>query len=301
MANFLLIAVCIVAGMLFRNAKVLPLDAHKGINAWIIYLALPAVSFKFLPHVHWTTELILPAMAPLIMFLVAVLAMGWYARLKNLDRASTGALQLAAGFSNTSFIGFPLCVAYFGEKALSIAIIFDQMHFMILSSGGIIVAINATQKTALSARIIGNRMLRFPPFLACVLALLLPLFINLEPIEPLFDKLAATVAPMALFSIGLQLKFKGWQQQIPHLSAALLYKLILAPIIITLIVLATGLKEMVAHISIFEAAMPTVLTAGIIAEEYDVNPSLTNLIIGVGIVVSFFTTALWWLVIHFWI
>ena len=31
------------AGMLFRMSKLLPADAHKGINAWIIYLAYIAI------------------------------------------------------------------------------------------------------------------------------------------------------------------------------------------------------------------------------------------------------------------
>lgn len=61
MANFILIGLCILAGILFRKNKVLPKDAHKGINAWIIYLALPAVSFKYLPHITFTKDLLLPA------------------------------------------------------------------------------------------------------------------------------------------------------------------------------------------------------------------------------------------------
>jgi len=299
MANFILIGICIIAGMFFRNAKVLPADAHKGINAWIIYLALPAMSFKYLPHIQWSATLILPAISPVVVWLAGWLMMKWYATVRGLDKASEGALKLTAGLSNTSFVGFPLIVAYFSEKELGIAIIYDQVNFMILATAGIIVVINSAQKTALSVGVIVKRLLRFPPFLACLAALILPHFINLKPVEPLFDKLAVTIGPLALFSIGLQLKFKGWQKHVQHISAALLYKLIIAPALIIGIALVTGLKGTIAQISIFEAAMPTLLTAGILADEYDLNPDLTNLIIGIGIMLSFITTALWWLVLNY--
>src|SRR5665647_2708492 len=113
MANFILIGICIIAGMFFRNAKVLPADAHKGINAWIIYLALPAMSFKYLPHIQWSATLILPAISPVVVWLAGWLMMKWYATVRGLDKASEGALKLTAGLSNTSFVGFPLIVAYF--------------------------------------------------------------------------------------------------------------------------------------------------------------------------------------------
>ncbi|MDP9955909.1 hypothetical protein J2X97_001546 [Epilithonimonas hungarica] len=60
MINFVLIAVCIVAGMIFKSTKTIHPDAHKGINTWIIYLALPAVSFKYLPKVQMVCGNALP-------------------------------------------------------------------------------------------------------------------------------------------------------------------------------------------------------------------------------------------------
>ena len=63
MVNFVLIAVCIIAGMVFKATKSIHPDAHKGINTWILYLALPAVSFKYLPKLHWTNEMLFPIIA----------------------------------------------------------------------------------------------------------------------------------------------------------------------------------------------------------------------------------------------
>jgi predicted permease len=299
MANFVLIAVCMLAGILFRKYGSLPRDAHKGLNAWLIYIALPAVSFKYLPHIQWQSSLLFPAISPIIVWLCGWLFITLYARTQpQMSRATKGGLKLVGGLSNTSFVGFPLIMAWFSEQEIAIAIICDQVTFTLLSTIGIIVAIRSSQQQKLTASLVLKRVLTFPPLLGCVAALTIPQFVSIEPLEPLFDKLAATVGPIALFSIGLQLKFSGWRGELKHLTATLLYKLILAPTIVLGLVLVLGLKGIIPQISIFEAAMPTLLTSGIIADQCNLNPKLANLVVGVGIILSMITTAGWYFIIN---
>jgi len=298
MVNFVIIAVCMLAGMLFRRAKTLPADAHKGINAWIIYIALPAVSFKYLPYIHWTHELFIPAISPLIVWLGGWCMVKLFIKTKPVDKLTEGGLKLSFGLANTSFVGFPLIAAYFGEQYISIAIICDQITFLILSTAGVVTAINASQRQALSVGVVLKRVLRFPPFLGCMAALIIPHLIDIKPAALFVDKLAATVGPLALFSIGLQLQFKGWRAELKTISAALLYKLILAPALVLLIFFSLGYKGIIPQISIFEAAMPTLLTSAVVADEYGLNPKLSNLIIGIGIILSLLTTAGWWLILR---
>lgn len=296
MTNFLIIGICIIAGMLFRKSKTLPSDTHKGINAWIIYLALPAVSFKYLPHIQWSNELIFPAIAPIVVWFVGWGLMRLYAAKANIDKPTEGGLKLASSLSNTSFLGFPLVMAYFSTEDIGIAVICDQVTFLLLATAGVIVAINSSNKQKLTPGIIINKITRFPPFIGCVAALTIPRYIDISPLTPLFDTLAGTVAPLALFSIGLQLQFEGWQSEIKNISVVLLYKLILAPAIVLLIAIGFGLSGKITQITIFEMAMPSFLSAGVVANDYNLSPKLTNLIIGFGIIISFGTTAIW-----FWI
>lgn len=298
MVNFVLIAVCIIAGMLFRASKTLPADAHRGINAWIIYIALPAVSFKYLPHIVWSRELLAPVIAPIVVWLGGWLMVTIYTRIKPVNAATKGSLRLMSGLANTSFVGFPLVAAYLGEKYISVAIICDQITFLLLSTVGVVVAINASKKTALSAGIVLKRVLRFPPFLGCVGALVIPHFINISIADSLFEKLAATVAPLALFSIGLQLQFKGWLTEIRNISVTLLYKLILAPLLVVILFFVLGFKGITSQVAILEAAMPSLLTAGVVADEYGLNPKLSNLVIGIGIIISLLTTCGWYYIIR---
>ncbi|RZK55831.1 MAG: AEC family transporter, partial [Pedobacter sp.] len=218
---------------------------------------------------------------------------------KKISKATQGGLKLTSSLSNTSFIGFPLIMAYFSEKEIGIAIICDQITFMLLATIGIVVAIRSSQNQKLEAKMVLKKVLTFPPIWGCVLALTLPRFVDISALDPLFDKLASTVGPLALFSVGLQLRFGGWFSEIKHISFALAYKLLLAPLIITLIAVAFSLKGMIPKIAIFEAAMPTLLTSGIIADQYNLNPKLANLVIGVGIVLAFVTTAIWFAILNY--
>ena len=300
MINFVLIAVCIIAGMIFKSTKTIHPDAHKGINTWVLYLALPAVSFKYLPKVQWSLEMLFPILSTVLIAVGSWILVLFYSRIKNYSRRSRSTMELASGYSNTSFIGFPLIAAFYGEQYLSIAIICDQTMFLMLSTMGIITALKGGSKSGkISSIFILKRLFTFPPFLGFISALILSKFFNLDFAEPLFDKLAATVAPLALFSVGLQLKFNGWRKLIPQISTSMLYKLILAPLCVLVLALVFDIKEDIAKISIFEAAMPTVITSSIIAEQFRLNTKLINLIIGISILVGFVTTGIWFEIIEF--
>jgi len=67
--------------------------------------------------------------------------------------------------------------------------------------------------------------------------------------------------------------------------------MLIAPLIIMLIVVLVKQNDIAAHISIFQASMPTHITGCILASQYNLNPRLCNLLVGFGILASFFTTA----------
>lgn len=294
MANFLMIAICLAAGFAFRFYNIVPKDAHKSINSWLIYLALPAVSFKYLPKMNWQMEMAFPILA-----MVVVWVGGWFfarvfSQKRKYSQRSRSTLELASGYSNTSFIGFPLVATYFGEENLGIAMLCDQTSFIVLSTAGIISALKVQkQQGKENAKLVFKKLVTFPPLIACILALLLSPWVNFSKADPLFDLFVATLAPMALFSIGLQLQFKKWKKQFPQISLTLLYKLILAPLIIFVLALSFQIKEDLGSVTVLEAAMPTLVSSGIIAEQYGLNTRLINMIIGIGIVLGLLTTAIW--------
>lgn len=295
-----MIGLCIFAGALLRRSGVLPADAGKSINVWLLYIALPAVSLKYIPKIEWSLPMLFPVLSTVIVWVGSWVFIGLYAKQRSYGQRTKSTLELASGYSNTSFIGFPLIVAFFGEQFLSIAIICDQVLFVLLSTAGIVAAVKGdrTSGGSVEARVIFKKLVSFPPFIGCISALILPQFLDLSVAEPFLGKLAGTVAPLALFSVGSQLSFKGWARQRSQLSVSLLYKLILAPVLVLAVALMLGVGGDIARISVFEASMPTFITAGVVAEQFNLNFRLVNLIIGFSIAAGFLTTFIWAMVLQ---
>lgn len=294
MTNFLLIGVCLLAGILFRRSGTLPTDAHKGINAWLIYLAMPAVSFKYLPYVVWGPEQLVPALAPVLVFFAGLTYVKIYASRQSFEPATIGGLMLITALGNTGFIGFPLVNAYFGPQAMSAAVICDQVTVMLFSTVGAAIAVKSSGTKELELSDILRKVSRFPPLIGCVLALTVPRVIDITHVSPLFDAIAATTAPLAIFSIGLQLQFNGWNEQRGVVFSVLAYKLFLAPAAVLATLLALRIKGISADVSVFQMSMPALLSSAVVANQYNLNPILVNRIVGIGIVVGLFSTGIWY-------
>jgi hypothetical protein len=281
--------------MLFRRSGTLPSDAHRGINAWLIYLAMPAVSFKYLPYVVWGPEQLVPALAPVLVFFAGLFYVKLYASRQSFDQATIGGLMLITALGNTGFIGFPLVNAYFGPQAMSAAVICDQVTVMLFSTVGAAIAVKSSGTKELLLSDILRRVTRFPPLIGCVLALTVPKFIDITPVAPLFDAIAATTAPLAIFSIGLQLQLKGWCEQRGIVCTILAYKLFLAPTAVLVTLLALRIKGTSAEVSVFQMSMPALLSSAVLANQFNLNPGLVNRIVGIGIAVGLCSTGIWYL------
>ncbi len=295
--NFLLIALCLFAGMAIRLTGILPENSHRGINAWILSIALPAMTLLYIPAISWQSALILPVSMPLLVWAGAWLTLKLFAQRLTLDKATHAALLLTAGLGNTSFVGFPLTQAYFGDQGLRIAVICDQISFVSLSTLGVITALNASH-SADARRKAMIRIVRFPPFLAFISALILPRFSDYSLFNPVLTKLASTLVPLALFSVGMQIHFSVWRRELQALSLGLIYKLMIAPALVLCAALLFHLKGIIAQASVFEAAMAPMVTSAILAAEHRLNPRLSNLMVSVGILVSMATTLLWYFILR---
>ena len=300
MTHFILILVCIFAGVILSRLRLLPADAHKGVNAWVINIALPALSLRYVPEIEWSSQLLLPMIGPLLVWVGAWLYVRLYDGKKQLPGGSRTALRVTCGLGNTAFLGFPMIAAFYGESEIHHAVVFDQMTFLIFSSLGVITILRASSSTAdpVNFTYFLKKILRFPPFIGCLIALIFSRFIDFSPANPLLDKLVATMSPMALFSIGLQLKFGAIKQELKLISAGLFYKLLLAPVLVLLLAFLLHSTGSSAKISVFEAAMSSHITASLLTGQNDLNPRYCSLVIGMGIVTGFITATGWYFLLE---
>lgn len=299
MPSFALILICFTLGILFRVRKIFPESTAHVLNRFIIYISLPALTLKELHRVslNWHS---LPAigMAWLHYFLAALFFVAVASRLR-LSRKSLGTLILTGGLGNTSFVGFPLLEALYGAGALSLGVLIDQPGtFLVTGTLGVFTAcLYSAQKPKLG--MVLKKIFLFPPFQAVLLALVLHPVTFPTAVTTILEKLAITLIPLALVAVGFQLRLDrvSLRKEWPALMLGLGFKLLVAPLLICLIYV--GLfhghgRDM--QIILTEAAMAPMITAGILASEYDLNAELASLMIGVGIPLSLLTVPLWsWL------
>lgn len=295
MNNLILLILCFLAGVLLRRFNRMPDNAPATLNSFIIHVSLPALTLLYIHQLKFSGDMLLTGLMAWLVFGFSAgffwLAGRWLA----LPRATTGALMLVGGLGNTSFFGLPMVEAFYGQSGLTTAIIADQLgSFFALSILGITVAgIYSAGRPA--AGEIARRILFFPPFIFLLIALLLIPVGYADWFSVLLKRLGDTLAPLALLSVGLQLRMGHVAQHKRNLALGLAFKLILAPLAVFLLyVPLLGSHGQAIQVTLFEAAMPPMITAAIVASEHDLDPPLANLMVAVGLILSFFTLTAWW-------
>jgi len=279
----------------------LPADAHKGVNAWVINVALPALALRYVPDIEWSSHLLLSLLGPMVIWFGAWLFVRIYDWKKQLPTGSRTALIVTCGLGNTAFLGFPMVAAFYGESEIHHAVVFDQMTFLLFSTLGVITILRASSENTetLKFAFFLKKVFRFPPFLGCLIALIFSNFIDFSPANPFLDKLVATMSPMALFSIGLQLKFGAIKEEWKLISAGLFYKLLLAPVLILLLAIILKSSGNLAKIGVFEAGMSSHITASLLAGQNGLNPRYCSLMVGMGILTGFITATGWYFLLEY--
>ncbi len=298
MDNLFLLIICFAAGWFLRHIEKLPAATPTVLNSFIIHISLPAAVMLHIHELHISHHVFFMAAMPWLHFGLSVLFFFILSKVLNLPGKTAGALVLTGGLGNTSFVGLPMIEAFFGKEGIASGIVVDQLgSFLVLSTLGIAVAGIYSGGNSSAGHIV-KKIVFFPPFVALVLAaLLIP--VSYPPFfSGVLHRLADTLAPLALFSVGYQLNPVHVQGNSRNLLLGLGFKLILAPLVIwTLYMRILGLDGLSIEVTVFEAAMPPMIMSGILATEHDLDPPLANLMVAVGVIVSFLTLPLWRMVL----
>lgn len=297
MQNFIVIAVFLALGALSKRLFALPEKAPFYINKFIINFALPAVILLKLPHLVLDKNIVLPMLAPWLLAIPLTLGMLGFARRLQWSRETLGAMLLLTLYSNSSYFGFPMVRAFFGDAGMPYAIVFDQLgNFVMFAVGTPILLAYFGADEKFSAFVILKRIFSFPPFYALIAGILL----NGVAYPPLLDRLLAalgtSMAPLAMFIVGSQLSLRVPAQIRQPLAIAIGARLLFLPALTLLFFYLTDHRELAARVTIFEAGMPTMITAGIVAMSANLSPRLCTATVGLGLLLSLLTLPFWFAV-----
>jgi len=302
LSNLILLFVCLIIGIVLKKSKIIPDNFHTSLNAFVINISLSAFSLYYISKIELNSSVIYPVLVVWIGIFAAILFFAGLGKIFGWKSSLIGALIMCAGFGNTSFVGIPLIQAMYGEEGLKTVMLVDQPGFVALSTVGILVAnFYSGSKDSLLKHL--SKILKFPPFIAFVIALLLNIFSIEIPkdFDEVLMKLGATTVPLALVSVGSQMQWKKIEKKEGfHLFIGLLFKLVLLPLIILVIYKYIFHQNGdVIDICILEAAMAPMITAAIIASAHDLEPKFCNLMVAVGIPLSILTVGIWHLLLPF--
>lgn len=313
MNQFILIILCLVLGQSCRFYSKFSKDTAKVINSFVLYISLPAVIILKVPELMKTLELsfkiLIPISMPWLMLIISYILFYNLGKRLHWSREKTAALILTAGLANTSFVGFPLLEALKGSDSIKIAIIADQLGtFLTFSTIGLFIGNiyskgehSAHQQTSFFKHNLIN-ILKFPPFIILLTTGVLSSFEIYPPqvINEVVSPIAKTLGPLALFAVGFGLKINTTilKKYFHSLILGMGYKLILAPLIFMLLYFyGFGVQSEISVITILESAMASMITASVICSEFDLEPDLANLMVGISIPISLITVPLWNLIL----
>jgi len=301
----------VLAGWLAARQHVLPESAIPGLNAFVLYFALPCMLFRFgmnTPVLQLLNPTVLGVYLLAALSIVAfTVAISWNTRV-GLKDSAFGAL--VAAFPNTGFMGVPLLVALLGQAAAGPVISTILADLFVTSS--LCIALSQLQgagaagSRAAAARALRGAISNPLPWAIALGALSSATGIKpFGPVDAIVKMLADAATPVALFTIGAVLWRAGQHAHtrtpVAQYLPVALVKLLLHPLLVLL--LGGAARALGAPVSTFEltvltlaAALPSASNVSLLAERYGADNGRIARIILSSTVLAFvsFSTLAWW-------
>jgi len=244
-------------------------EANKYLIALLVNLLVPILVIQSLltSSLETLVEIPLVLLAALIVHLSGMLIM--YIRLRNsmIENRRKGVLLLCSTFQNALFIPLPLAILFIGEQAVPFVIMFSLTQMLLLVSLGSMIG-SRYSDTGADWGSMAEQWLKFPPFIAVLLAIVLLLIGVTLPSEVVsilsFNGTITTYLSLVTVGLGIGTRFSR-VDLMGGLEVAAVRQLIV-PILIGVMLLVLGLSDLATKVVIIEALMPpavfTVVFAG---------------------------------------
>jgi malonate transporter and related proteins len=268
----------ILAGYLAGRRGLLGTDSSGGLNAYVYYVALPAMLFLALASIEPADLLDFGFLAAFFIpaFIVA-LASGAAAGFFRKGRGAVWSLAgLTGAFSNTGYMGIPLFVSAFGAAGAAPAAIVTMVYGLVGVTLAVVMIeadVKSDIPTAARFRAIAMAILVNPMIMAPILGLVVAM-IGVPIISPVYrflDLVGQSAGPCALFALGLFLVKTRIGEGMAEVGTLTVMKLFIQPLLTwAAAVWVFDLTPERMAAAVLLAALPTAATSFVLAERYGI-------------------------------
>jgi predicted permease len=286
------IALLVATGAVCRRLNVLNETGTQQLSRLVLWITLPVALFVSAAQsdladlvTYGPVAFTAGALVPLFGYAIGALT----ARLLGLGSQQASVVRVNAAFSNTAFVGIPVCTALWGPKGALLAALFDQglnLPLFTLAPWGYGQSSNGQA---------WRQILTAPMVWGMVLGIawnLLGLELWAWLAKPL-GALGSTTAPLSLMLVGAMARRAQVETRMaPSLAAYLGTRLILVPAAVLAVMLALGFDGLGAAVTVVMSAMPASVIATVMAEEYGADAALAGTGALLSVLVSLLTIPL---------
>jgi predicted permease len=279
-----ILPIILLAGAGFALGKVLQIDP-RSLGRVVFYIFSPVLLFDLL----YRNQLKISEAAIVIVFaLCFILAMGLLTLLLGyffkLERPALISILITTMFANTGNYGLPLVSFAFGEQALSYAGIYFATTTLLFYTLGVFLA--SLGHMSFKEAIMG--LFKIPTLYAVLLAVLINI-LNIQiplPVSRAIDLAAGGTIPLMLILLGVQLTGLVLSENQRAMQLSVFLRLIVAPLAALAFAALFGLGHFPRQASVTEASMPSMVSATVLATEYNLDAKLVTAVVFISTLLS---------------
>ena len=279
-----ILPIILLSGAGFILGKLLDIEP-RSLGRVVFYVFSPVLLFDLLVQnqlkVSEAAVVIVFALCFILMIGILTFLLGMVLKL---ERPALVAILITTMFANTGNYGLPLVSFAFGEQALSYAGIYFATTTLLFYTLGVFLA--SLGHMTFRQAVLG--LFKIPTMYAVLLAILINIW-RIEipvPVARAVELAAGGTIPLMLILLGVQLtqvELSGNQRAL-QLSVSL--RLVIAPLAALLFAALLGLQGFSRQASVTEASMPSMVSATVLATEYNLDAKLVTAVVFISTLLS---------------
>ncbi|MBQ9949412.1 MAG: AEC family transporter [Clostridia bacterium] len=304
-----LIFMMIATGFVAAKLGIMKKEHKPFIVKFIVNIAVPAMCisnvFEQFDKVNVENPLLLfipPIIAMFCTLGIALLA----AKLFKLSHRRFGAFVIMCAFSNSMFVGLPMCRELFGEAAVPHVIVYYIINTMMFWTFGVALLQNSAKEIGESSGKFSVadtlKHLATPPLISLVIAVpLMLLGVKLPHIVMTFcGYMGDTVSPLILMYVGFIISETSLREIKADASFcfAMAMRFIIAPLITLGLCILFKLPDMTKNVFIAESAMPVMTQCVIVSAAYGGDEKYAATAMSISTMLCLIVTPLWTLIMQ---